>query len=262
MADLPLRPLVPAEEAWLTSELSGGRRPFVHVMAASADLPAGGRARLLAAEPAAEGEYLIVEVKGDRLPFAAPELALPPTIARRVRKAAGVVDPPPKPARRTTKVSPRPAAELTKGPAAAKGAGPIAGPAKAPVKATAPAVKATAPAVKAPVAPEKAPVAPEKASAPPVKPGRRRAPTPLTVTLTFDGATRWTVEARAGTRRIRPVDIPAGAAAAASQALGVPDVDALVSGITDTLRRDAEERAAGLRAQLAEAESELARLSR
>ena len=262
MAAVSLRPLVPAEEAWLSSELSGGRRPYVHVLAASADLPAGGRARLLSAQPVAEGEYLIVEVKGDRLPFAAPELALPPTIARRVRKAAGVVDPPPKPARRTTKAAPTGVARPTR-------AAPIASPVtKAPASygtkvfeaTVAPAktrARADAPAAKAPVA------AAARATAPsPVKPGRRRTPTPLTVTITFDGATRWTVEARAGTRRIRAVEISAGAAAAASDALGVPDVDALVSGITDTLRRDAEDRAAGLRSQLAAAEAELARLSR
>jgi hypothetical protein len=82
------------------------------------------------------------------------------------------------------------------------------------------------------------------------------------VTITFDGVARWTVEARAGSRRVRPVEIGAGAAAAASDALGVPEVDALVTAITDAMRRDAEERTEGLRAQLAAAEAELARLSR
>jgi hypothetical protein len=42
----------------------------------------------------------------------------------------------------------------------------------------------------------------------------------------------------------------------------VPEVDALVTAITDAMRRDAEERTEGLRAQLAAAEAELARLSR
>ncbi|MCU1678738.1 MAG: hypothetical protein JWM93_3496 [Frankiales bacterium] len=232
MADVPLRPLVPAEESWLVAELSQGRRPTVHVLVASGDLPAGARARVLSAAPTGEGEYLTVEVKGDRLPFAAPELALPPTVARRVRKAAGVVDPPPKPARRTTKKA-------------------------APVKAAP--VKAT-PVKAAPVKAAPAKATPVKAA--PVKAGRKRAPTPISVTIAFDGVGRWTVEARAGSRRLRPVEIPAGAAAAASDALGVPDVDALVTTVTDAMRRDAEQRASGLRAQLAAAEAELARLSR
>ena len=218
MADLSLRPLVPAEESWLLAELADGRRPFVHVLAASADLPAGVRARLQSAAPVGQGEYLIVEVNGDRLPFAAPELALPLAVARRVRKAAGVVDPPPKSRRPSTSGSAPGRTPRASGPAPAKPA--------------------------------------------PAKPGRRRAPTPITVTINFDGVARWSVEARAGSRRVRPVEIGAGAAAAASDALGIPEVDALVTAITDAMRRDAQERTEGLRAQLAAAEAELARLSR
>ncbi|MDQ1725967.1 MAG: hypothetical protein QOK14_12 [Frankiaceae bacterium] len=275
MADAVLRPLVPAEEAWLVAELTDGRRPTVHVLAASGDLPAGARARVLAAEAARAGEYLIVEVKGDRLPFAAPELALPPTVAKRVRRAAGVVDPPPKPARRTTKTA---GSRPTPKPVLAKSAPAKSAPAKAaPVKAAA-AKSAPAKAVPAKAVPGKAAsgkaapdnAVPGKAAAPAAgrapgtraKPARRRPGSPVSVTITFDGQARWTVEARTGSRRVRPVEIPAGAAAAASEALGVPEVDALVSAITDAMRRDAEDRTDALRAQLAAAEAELARLSR
>ncbi|MDQ1725333.1 MAG: hypothetical protein QOG52_2361 [Frankiaceae bacterium] len=257
MADLSLRPLVPAEEAWLAGELADGRRPFVHVLAASADLPAGARARVQTAGPVSEGEYLIVEVKGDRLPFAAPELALPPAVARRVRKAAGVVDPPPKarrvraapsPAKPAKAVAPKAVAPKVVAPKAAlaKSAKPV------PPK---PATTTSATTTSAPTKPAATRSAPARAT-------RRRPPTPIAVTINFDGVARWTVEARAGSRRVRPVEIGAGAAAAASDALGVPEVDALVTAITDAMRRDAEERTEGLRAQLAAAEAELARLSR
>jgi hypothetical protein len=260
-----LRPLVPAEEAWLVAELTDGRRPTVHLLVASGDLPAGARAKVLAAEAARAGEYLIVEVRGDRLPFAAPELALPPTVAKRVRRAAGVVDPPPKPARRTTKIA---GSRPTPKPVLANAGAAKAAPAKAAPAKAAPAKAAPAKAAPAKAAPAKA--APGKAAAPAAggppgtraKPARRRPGSPVSVTITFDGQARWTVEARTGSRRVRPVEIPAGAAAAASEALGVPEVDALVSAITDAMRRDAEDRTDALRAQLAAAEAELARLSR
>jgi hypothetical protein len=269
VADVSLRQLVPAEEEWLAAELSAGRRPTVHLRAATADLDAGARGRLVAADAPRAGEYLVVEVRGDRLPFSATELALPPTVAKRVRKAAGIIDPPK--ARRTAAKAapaatrpgtgrPRKAAQATPAKATpAKATSAKATSAKAAAVQTG-AAKTTTP-TKAPTAtatPAKGRVktAPARVAAP-RQAARRKPPAPVALSLVFDGA-RWTVEARSGSRRVRPVEVPAAAAAAATTALGVPDALALVSAVTDAMRLEAEQRAATLREQLAAAEAELA----
>lgn len=261
VADVPLRPLVEAEESWLADELSAGRRPFVHVLSASADLVAGARARLAAMDSPREGEYLLVEVQGDRLPFAASELALPATVARRVRKAAGVIDP-------------LPAAKKRRTQGVAKAGRPKPVPAKAVANRTSPAASPSAPAPASATAakagvpkPGQAKPAPRTAPAKPALPptsgkrpsSKRPRLSALSVTIAFDGAERWTVEGKVGSRRLRAADIPAGAAAAAVHALELPDVSAAVLAVTDALRDEALRRAEELRTQLAAAEAELER---
>jgi hypothetical protein len=268
VADVTLRQLVPAEEEWLAAELSAGRRPTVHLRAATADLQAGARGRLVAADAARAGEYLVVEVGGDRLPFSATELALPPTVAKRVRKAAGIVDPPTlrRPATKTAAsnaTATRTAASRTAASRTAVTGTATSGTASTKAgRSTAARPKAVATkAVATKAAPTKA--APAKAAPAKSAAGRaRRKPlAPIALTVAFDGA-RWTVEARSGTRRVRPVEVPAAAAAAATTALGVPEALALVSAVTDAMRLEAEQRAAALREQLAAAEAELAHFRR
>lgn len=273
MADVTLRQLVPAEEEWLAAELSAGRRPTVHLRAATADLQAGARGRLVAADAPRAGEYLVVEVGGDRLPFSATELALPPTVAKRVRKAAGIVDPPRlrRPATKTaaskatatrTAASRTAASRTAVTGSAASGTASTKAARSTAARPKAVATKAVATkAVAAKTAPAKA--APAKAAPAKAAAGRaRRKPlAPIALTVAFDGA-RWTVEARSGTRRVRPVEVPAAAAAAATTALGVPEALALVSAVTDAMRLEAEQRAAALREQLAAAEAELAHFRR
>jgi hypothetical protein len=250
----------------------------VHLRAATADLEAGARGRLIAADAPRAGEYLVVEVRGDRLPFSATELALPPTVAKRVRRAAGIVDPP-KARRAPGKAAPGKAAPSKAAPSKAapsKAAPSNAAPSKAapsnaapsnaaPGKA-APSKAAPSQTVARPAATSRARAAAGRASAVPAKAVaagrvRRKTLAPVALTVAFDGA-RWTVEARSGTRRVRPVEVPAAAAAAAASALGVPDALALVSAVTDAMRLEAELRAATLREQLAAAEAELAHFER
>jgi hypothetical protein len=212
------------------------------------------------------------------LPFSATELALPPTVAKRVRKAAGIVDPP-RPRRPATKTAAskatatRTAASTTavtrtaaSGAASTTAARPKAVATKA-VATKAVATKAVAtkaaPAKAAPAKAAPAKAAPAKAARAKSAAGqaRRKPLAPIALTVAFDGA-RWTVEARSGTRRVRPVEVPAAAAAAATTALGVPEALALVSAVTDAMRLEAEQRAAALREQLAAAEAELAHFRR
>jgi hypothetical protein len=268
VADVTLRQLVPAEEEWLAAELSAGRRPTVHLRAATADLQAGARGRLVAADAPRAGEYLVVEVGGDRLPFSATELALPPTVAKRVRKAAGIVDPPRlrRPATKTAASKATATGTAATGTAVTRTAtSGIASTKVARSTAARPKAVATKAVATKAAATKAAPAKAAPAKAAPAKSAagraRRKPLAPIALTVAFDGA-RWTVEARSGTRRVRPVEVPAAAAAAATTALGVPEAVALVSAVTDAMRLEAEQRAAALREQLAAAEAELAHFRR
>ena len=225
----------------LRARVQGGEKPRVVVRAASAAVPAGTRGNILRIGKRSEGEYVVVRLGKDEVPFAPAELAMSSRQATN-SQANG------RPAKATA-----PPAKAT--PPPAKKAAPAARKA---------ATTRSAPAPKKPT-PRPEPAA-KKAAAPTPRPakktakraaGSKRTPPPLVVTLRFNDG-EWTVEAARGTRRLaKPSGVRPGAVKAFADLL---DEEAVRDALTETIescRSVVEERAAALRAELQAAESAL-----
>lgn len=197
-------PLTDADVASLRAKVQAGEKPRVIVRTASAAVPAGTRGNVVRVGNPSDGEFIVVRLGKDEVPFAANELAT------------------------TTKPS---AASV------------------APVPAPTPKKKTAPPAKKAAAA---RPV--KKAAA---SPSRKKSLPPLTVTLRFDGG-GWTVEASRGARRLaKAVPVRPGAVKAFADLVDEPTVREAIVETVDSCRSVVEERAAGLRAELAAAEATL-----
>ena len=217
----------------LRARVQAGEKPRVVVRAASAAVPAGTRGNILRIGKRSEGEYVVVRLGKDEVPFAPAELAMS---SRQGNSGAG--------ANRATKA----------GPPAAKKAAPRPAPAAAAKKAAAP--RAT---------PRPAPVA-KKAASPPTRPakktskrssGGKRTPPPLVVTLRFNDG-EWSVEAARGTRRLsKPSGVRPGAVKAFADLLDEEIVRDALTETIESCRSVVEERAASLRAELHAAEAAL-----
>ena len=216
------------EVAGLRARLSAGEKPRVIVRAASAAVPAGTRGNVIRMGNPSEGEFIVVRLGRDEVPFAPAELALS---ARGKTQTAAARTAPVK--KTTARTAP------TKKTAAKKTA-----PAKAPAKAA----PAKAPAKAAPARP---------ARRAPAKKTSRKSGQPLTVTLRFtDG--HWTVEAQRGSRRLaRASAVKPGAVQAFAELVDDEAVREAISTIVASNRSVAEEKAEKLRAELAAAEAAL-----
>ena len=218
------------EVAGLRARLSAGEKPRVIVRAASAAVPAGTRGNVIRMGNPSEGEFIVVRLGRDEVPFAPSELALSArgktatATAAKSAPAKTAARPAPKKATRkktTAKAAPRPA---TPKPVATKAA-----PAKA-----APAKRVAA-----------------------KKTGSRKSAHPLTVTLRFNDG-RWTVEAQRGARRLaRASLVRPGAVQAFAELVDDPTVQDAISEIVESNRTVAEQKAEKLRAELAAAEAAL-----
>lgn len=216
--------LTDAEVDGLRSRVQAGEKPRVVVRAGSAAVPAGTRGNIVRIGKPSEGEYVVVRLGKDEVPFAPAELAMS-------GRQGKVTAPPPAPAKKAT---------------AAK-------------KATsAPAKKAAA----APAKPAPAAAAKRVAAAPAKKTAKRaaagrRTPPPLVVTLRFnDGA--WSVEAARGARRLaKPSGVRPGAVKAFADLLDEEIVREALTETIESCRSVVEERAAALRAELVAAEAAL-----
>ena len=214
--------LTDGDVADLRARLSAGDKPRVVVRTASAAVPAGTRGNVVRIGNPSDGEFIVVRLGRDEVPFAPNELAVGGRGGRPAKAA--------------------PAAPAKK--AAAK-------------KAAAPAKKAAAPAPAKKAAP--APAQAKKA-APRKRPAvaaKRKSLPPLVVTLRFtDGD--WTVEASRGARRVsKAVPVRPGAVKAFADLV---DDGAVREALTETIescRSVVEERAAALRAELEMAEAAL-----
>jgi hypothetical protein len=219
-------PLTDADVADLRSKVGSGERPRVVIRTASASVPAGTRGNVIRVGSPSDGEFIVVRLGRDEVPFAPTELGL----TTRGRAAAATPEPP----ARTT----APARQRVARSGAAR-----------PAKAAKPA-KAAAPTASA----RTAKAAPAKGRG---RGGTRRSPHPLTVTLRFaDGG--WTVEAHRGSRRLaRASAVRPGAVKAFADLV---DEEAVRDALTETVescRAVVEERAQKLRAELQAAEASL-----
>jgi hypothetical protein len=223
--------LTDGDVADLRARLSSGDKPRVVVRTASAAVPAGTRGNVVRIGNPADGEFIVVRLGRDEVPFAPSELAVGGRGGRPAKAA--------------------PPAPPVKKAAAAK---------KSPAPAPAPAKKAAASApAKRPAAPPPAKAAVKKA-APRKRAGaavKRKSLPPLVVTLRFtDGD--WTVEAARGTRRLsKAVSVRPGAVKAFADLVEDSAVREALTETIESCRSVVEERAAALRAELEAAEAAL-----
>jgi hypothetical protein len=216
----------------LRARVQSGEKPRVVVRAASAAVPAGTRGNILRIGKRSEGEYVVVRLGKDEVPFAPAELAMSSRQATNGRAA---------------KTTPAPAAKKTA--SAAKKAAPAR---------SAPAAKKAAP--------RPAPAAKKTAPAPAARPARKtakrtasakRTPPPLVVTLRFNDG-EWSVEAARGARRLaKPSAVRPGAVKAFADLLDEEIVRDALTETIESCRSVVEERAASLRAELQAAEAAL-----
>jgi hypothetical protein len=247
-------PLTDADVKELAFRVKGGDSPRVIVRSASAAVPAGTRGNVIRIGNPSEGEYIVVRLGRDQVPFAPNELSL----STRGRPTAGTTTAtaaPPRPAaKKIAAASSRPSrtsARSTKAaakPAKSSPARTKAAPAKA-----APAQRAAAPAKAAPK-----PTATRAATGSSRRSkGKSRSPQPLTVTMRFADS-RWTIEAQRGSRRLAKAQpLRPGAVSAFAEHV---DEDAVREALVETVescRSVVEEQAALLRAELQAAEAAL-----
>lgn len=262
--------LTNADVAGLRARLAAGETPRVIVRAASAAVPAGTRGNIIRMGPASDGEFIVVRLGRDEVPFAPAELGmsargLAATAAAKTASKSTAKSATKAPARKTAASRPAKAAKRT---AAAKKATRKVTAAKAPATRSAatkaPTTKAAPAATKAAAAPP-APVAPDRAATKRASSRRaggrgrskQRGAAPLTVTVRFsDGA--WTVEAQRGSRRLsRASALRPGAVKTFADVVDEPAIREAITEIVESGRAVVAERAEKLRAELEAAEASL-----
>jgi hypothetical protein len=202
----------------LRGRVQAGEKPRVVVRAGSAAVPAGTRGNIVRIGKASEGEYVVVRLGKDEVPFAPAELAMS-------GRQGKVTTPPPAPAKKT--------------PTAAKKTMPVK---------KAPAARPAAPPAKKAATVKRAT---RKTSS------GKRTPPPLVVTLRFNDG-MWTVEASRGARRLaKPSGVRPGAVKAFADLLDEELVREALTETIESCRSVVEERAAALRAELVAAEATL-----
>lgn len=206
-------------------------------------MPAGTRGNVIRMGNPKEGEFIVVRLGRDEVPFAPNELALSArgktatTTAAKSAPAKKAARPAAAAARKSTRAKTTAAAKATPAKAApAKSAPAKAAPAKPAATKAAPTRTTTRRAAKRSV---------------------RRGQHPLTVTLRYvDG--QWTVEAQRGSRRLaRASALRPGAVRAFAEHVDEQAVRDAISEIVESGRAVAAERAEKLRAELEAAEASL-----
>lgn len=238
----PKPPALTADDvSWLRSQVGGGDKPPVIVRAASAAVPAGTRGHVIRMGPASDGEFVVVRLGRDEVPFAPAELALSPRARSASRSAPGKAAPAKTAAaksataRRTTAtVAKRSAKSTPTRTTTTKTATPKASPAKSTAAAK-----------------SSAPTKARRTGA------KRSAAQPLTVTVRYtDG--RWTVEAQRGSRRLaKPSLLRPGAVKAFADLVDEEAIQAAITDIVESGRAVIEQQAQKLRAELEAAEASL-----
>jgi hypothetical protein len=210
-----------------------------------------------------EGEFIVVRLGRDEVPFAPPELALSPRARSAVKFTPGKTAaaaksapaksaPPRKTAGRKSTAKKATATRTTAAPAKEQAA--KAAPVRAASVNAAPAKAARVKAV-----PAKAAAATTMRSATRRRrtSGKRGAAQPLTVTVRY-ADDRWTVEAQRGSRRLtRPSQLRPGAVKAFAELVDDDAIRDAITGIVESGRAVIEERALKLRAELELAEASL-----
>lgn len=259
-------PLTDADVKDLAFRVKGGDSPRVIVRSASAAVPAGTRGNVIRIGNPSEGEYIVVRLGRDQVPFAPNELSLStrgrPSSATAATSAS---KPPPAASRPAAKkiaaASSRPSRASARSTAKAAAKSAKSSPAKA-AKAT-PAKAASASRAAAP-AKDSAKAAPARSGATSRgsarsnrRGGKGRSPQPLTVTMRFADS-RWTIEAQRGSRRLAKAQpLRPGAVSAFAEHVDEQSVREALVETVESCRAVVEEKAAILRAELDAAEAAL-----
>jgi hypothetical protein len=262
-------PLTDADVKELAFRVKGGDSPRVIVRSASAAVPAGTRGNVIRIGNPSEGEYIVVRLGRDQVPFAPNELSLS-TRGRPTGTAAGAAPAKSAPAARTaTKktaaASSRPSRSSARSTTKAAAKPARSGPAKssqakaakaAPAKTTATQRTAALAKEVAKAAPAR-PAAAKRSSARSARRGKGRSPQPLTVTMRFSDS-RWTIEAQRGSRRLAKAQpLRPGAVSAFAEHVDEAAVREALVETVESCRSVVEEKAAALRAELDAAEAAL-----
>jgi hypothetical protein len=217
--------LTDEDVASLRSRVQAGEKPRVVVRTASAAVPAGTRGNVVRIGNPRDGEYIVVRLGRDEVPFAPSELGISGRVAATTSAAT----------KQPSKSAPRPA---TKAAASTP-------PGKTSARTAAKTAVAT-------------PVSSRAASRRTKKSSRsRKALPPLVVTLRFnDGG--WTAEASRGARRIaKASSVRPGAVKAFADLVDEAAIRDVLIETIESCRSVVEERAAALRAELQAAEASL-----
>ena len=254
-------PLTDADVKELAFRVKGGDSPRVIVRSASAAVPAGTRGNVIRIGNPSEGEYIVVRLGRDQVPFAPNELSLS-TRGRATSSSAAPARPAPAPAKKTAAASSRPSRTSARSTSKAASKATKTSPAKAakatPAKAAASQRPSAAAKDTAKAAPSRATTtAAKRTSRAGSRRGKGRSPQPLTVTMRFADS-RWTIEAQRGSRRLAKAQpLRPGAVSAFAEHVDEVSVrDALVETV-ESCRSVVEEKAAALRAELDAAEAAL-----
>lgn len=220
-------PLTDADVSAMRARVNAGDKPRVVVRTASAAVPAGTRGNIVRIGNPSDGEYVVVRLGKDEVPFAPSELGM---------------------SGRTAKTTAAPAKASTPSKSApTKSSASKAAPAKAATAKTAPVKTAPRPVTR----PASGQARRSKRA------GSKRSLPPLVVTLRFSDGT-WTVEASRGARRLAKASpVRPGAVKAFADLVDETTVRDAITETIESCRSVVEERAAALRAELAAAEAAL-----
>jgi len=236
--------------AGLRAQVTAGEKPRVIVRAASAAVPAGTRGNVIRMGPPSEGEFIVVRLGRDEVPFAPAELSLS---ARGKSAAAAAKTTSGRTTATRTTTAKSPPAKSTPAKSTPARSSPAGRRAAAKSARSRP---AAAPATTK-AAPSPTPVKKTATTRRTGKRTSRRGQHPLTVTVRFvDG--KWTVEGHRGSRRLAKASpLRPGAVKAFAELVDEPAIRDAVTDIVESGRAVVEERATKLRAELQAAEAAL-----
>ncbi|MFC8047394.1 DUF6319 family protein [Nocardia sp. NPDC057353] len=236
------KPLSDSEIQQIAAEIAAGRPPMVWFTSAAVGVPEGRSGKVLSLGDPSDGDFLQVKPTGskDVLSFSPVEVTL--LKPARPAKAAPPKAPP----------APAPVAAPAPAPAA---------PAPANTVAPTPTPREDTPVTQPTPAPKPATPAAAEPKPRPAKAPARKAKTPeVTITLNGTAEGEWTVDVVSGKKRtVRGLAISTTAISQAAKILH-PEVEEVVAGILEAVRRDQQAKVAQLQAELEQARKLLTEL--
>lgn len=256
------KPLSDSEIDQIAAEIAAGRPPMVWFTSAAVGVPEGRSGKVLSLGDPSDGDFLQVKPTGskDVLSFSPVEVTLVKPV--RPAKVAPAKAPAPAPgsAPGATGSAPDGAGAAGAGPAPARPAPAPAGGAPANTVAPIPTPREDTPVTQPTTAPKPAAPAAEPKPRPAKAPARKAKTPEVTITLNGTAEGEWTVDVVSGKKRtVRGLAISTTAVSQAAKILH-PEVEEVVAGILEAVRRDQQAKVAQLQAELEQARKLLTEL--